>query len=837
MPKKFRLNSLRFTLAVLGILCLIFSLAQLTYFAIVKKPTEQESPVPIKHNVLFLSSFDSMHANYDEKKNGLQSVFLNNGIEFDICFMDVKSFKGDSDVSSFYTFFEERFNNNSAEYNGIVVSDDNALQFVMDHQEEFFKDLPIVFFAINNKERADNAVANPYITGVFEPDYIVDTVKTAMNSMPDRKTLVALHDESEAGLVDIEEFNKFVDAYPDYTVKELNAAILTMAEIIEELKSLPDDSIILFMACYNDATGHKYSLLDIVNIIKEYTDAPIMRNYVGGREIGILGGTYMNAFDQAEQAATILTDILVKGANVSDFGLLTDAASITCYNYELMKTYGVNERMLPKDTIYVNKPLSFQESYREMLPIVAFLIISMLCLISSLSFAFINEKNHVKVLEKSKSEIEKSRFLLQYQAEHDELLDLLNRRSILKYMRDNLKTDHRYSVMLFDIDGFKDVNENYGHKIGDRILNDIADRLKNFADSHNLTLGRYGGDEFIVINPGNWLNKDSEIVTGIVDIFNKPFMVEDASILLSTSAGISNSDGVTEPQDHILNAEMALFEAKEHGKNMVCIYADEMKHKLAEETNVKQAFLNALENDGLYMKYQPKVSAGTQEVIGYEALVRIKDSPYGPGQFIPIAEKNGWASKLGRATTALVVKQLAEWKKAGKTIYPVSVNYSSRQINDSGYVEFLESLLKLYEVDPGYIEIEITESLLMEESATSGKLFEDFRKLGIKLLLDDFGTGYSSLAYLTYVPVDNVKLDKSLVDTYLVEGKDAFIRDVIQLVHDIGKLITIEGVEEKWQYEKLREFNADVIQGYYFSMPLDQEEAIDFTAVNQDITK
>ena len=152
-------------------------------------------------------------------------------------------------------------------------------------------------------------------------------------------------------------------------------------------------------------------------------------------------------------------------------------------------------------------------------------------------------------------------------------------------------------------------------------------------------------------------------------------------------------------------------------------------------------------------------------------------------------------------------------------------------LNDTVYVEFLKSLLELYEVDPKYIEIEITESLLMEESAVSGKLFDDFGKLGIKLLLDDFGTGYSSLAYLTYVPVDIVKLDKSLVDTYLVEGKDAFIKDVIQLVHDMGKLITIEGVEEKWQYERLREFNADAIQGYYFSKPLDPEEAIEFSAI------
>jgi EAL domain-containing protein (putative c-di-GMP-specific phosphodiesterase class I) len=136
----------------------------------------------------------------------------------------------------------------------------------------------------------------------------------------------------------------------------------------------------------------------------------------------------------------------------------------------------------------------------------------------------------------------------------------------------------------------------------------------------------------------------------------------------------------------------------------------------------------------------------------------------------------------------------------------------------------------MYDFDPKYLEIEITESLLVENSIQTDELFADFKKLGIKLLMDDFGTGYSSLGYLIYVPVDEIKIDKTLVDVYLIDGKDSFIRDVIQLVHDMHKEITIEGVEYDWQYEKLRSFNADTIQGFYFSKPLDAQEAINFSA-------
>ena len=177
----------------------------------------------------------------------------------------------------------------------------------------------------------------------------------------------------------------------------------------------------------------------------------------------------------------------------------------------------------------------------------------------------------------------------------------------------------------------------------------------------------------------------------------------------------------------------------------------------------------------------------------------------------------------------MAIKQLAEWRSQGISLHPISINYSSNQINDSGYVKFLKGLLKKYDIDPKYVEIEITEGLFMESTWQAGNLFVQFQAMGIKLLMDDFGTGYSSLSYLTYIPVDILKLDRSLVTNYLVDGKDAFIRDVINLTHDLGKKMVIEGVEEEWQFERLKEFGADVIQGYYFSRPLPPDQACRWT--------
>ena len=193
-----------------------------------------------------------------------------------------------------------------------------------------------------------------------------------------------------------------------------------------------------------------------------------------------------------------------------------------------------------------------------------------------------------------------------------------------------------------------------------------------------------------------------------------------------------------------------------------------------------------------------------------------------------MAERSGWIWRIGRITTELAIKQLSEWKNGGKTLHPVSINFSSNQLNDHGYVDFLASLLEKYGVPAELVEIEITEGMFLEKSALADGLFKRFKELGIRILMDDFGTGYSSLGYLTYIPVDVIKLDKSLVDAYLVDGKDSFIKNIITLMHDLGKEMIIEGVEEKWQFERLREFGADTIQGYYFSKPIPAADAVDF---------
>ncbi len=823
------LHIICFVLSAMGAICLVAALVLLTvHIKRDKQKHHDYGNTKINHKILFLSSYDSLYYTYDDQIVGLKEAFLNKSIEFDSSYMDAKRFRDEEDFNDFYQFFKKRYNNNAAGYEAILLGDDDALEFALEHKSELFDKMPMVFIGINNLKLAIEADKDPYITGFYENDYFDETLLTALETFPDKKYLVALHDGSTTGYVDMDKFYSFKEIYLNHTFSDIDISTYTEEGFIRELRKLPEDSIIFFMTCYEDMTGERHSIYDITSYLIDNTDAPIFRSYAGGREYGILGGTYMDFVAQSKNAGNIISEILIDGSDVSKYKLNLKTPGISLYNYPVMQRYGISEKQLPPDTVYVDRPIAFWEYYKDILPVVILMMESMIFFILTMTVALINEKNHVKALKISKKEIEESRSKLKYQAEHDELIGLLNRRTMVDYLDKSLSITDIYSMIVIDIDGFKDINENYGHDIGDVILKQVGAALAAYAIKHDLKVGRYGGDEFIMLCPGKLLDEKSPIILGISELFKRSYGKDNVKLVLSASLGISNSDGEAYPEQHIINAEIAMYEAKSRGKNMAFVYAEEMKNKLTEESLIKAAFIDAFENDGFYLKYQPKISTKTKDITGYEALVRLKNSQFGPAQFIPIIEKTGWTTRLGRLITELAVRQLYEWQKSGKKIYPVSINFSSRQINDTEYFQFLSDLLKKYNVDPKYIEIEITESLLLEETELTAELFMKLKQLGIRLLLDDFGTGYSSLAYLTYVPVDDVKLDKSLVDTYLCEGKEDFIRDVILLDHDMGKSITIEGVEHGWQFEKLAEFNADTIQGYYFSKPLNPDDAIDF---------
>ena len=827
------IHRLRNGIIIFSSICLFISIILLfTYIRDSYKKSQFKAPKEITHKVLLLCSYDPLYYSYESQIKGLEKGLYSHGIDYEVLYMDAKRYGSERDISAFHDFLKERLSQRG-DFEAVILGDDNALFFAMENQKELFEGLPMVFYGINDRIVAERGAQTLGITGFYEKEYLTQTVKLAKQLFPSYKTLVALYDDSKAGFSDYLIFREIFKKSADYQIININTSELSYSQLIEKLEDLPEDSLIFYTTAYTDKAGKFYSIQARTNTIVNHTAAPIFRCYEGGEGEGVLGGFVMDFESQCEMAGELVAEILA-GRDVNSIPLNLDTPGHAIFDWQLVKKYHLKKSAFPKDTIFYNHSESFFSHYKKMIPIICLLVFSMLLFVLAgfLSYAHANHAN--EELIKSYDDLAKSQELLIYQTEYDEVLDILNRRTINEFIHNEVKAEDNFSVILIDIDGFKTLNENYGHQVADSVLQYLVAILKELAANEdkngNWKIARYGGDEFLMFIPDIKLNAAHDIIRKIMNGIHSPIPLGDEKLAITASIGIANSDGISSPEQQIINAENAMFEAKDNGRNSAVLFGEVMQEKAREELTIKDKVEKAIYNDGFCMVYQPKVNSKTKKIVGYEALVRMKEPGIYPGQFIPIAEKSGWIWKIGRITTELVIKQLADWRDSGFDLYPISVNYSSLQLNDHGYVDFVESLLTIYDIPPEYLEIEITEGVFLKEGVLAEQIFKRFKEMGIRLLMDDFGTGYSSLGYLTYIPVDVIKLDKSLVDTYLVDGKESFIKNIIRLMHDLDKEMIIEGVEEEWQYEKLKKFGADVIQGYYFSKPLSPDEAIVFKA-------
>ncbi|WML32807.1 EAL domain-containing protein [Clostridium sp. OS1-26] len=428
-------------------------------------------------------------------------------------------------------------------------------------------------------------------------------------------------------------------------------------------------------------------------------------------------------------------------------------------------------------------------------------------------------QNYTEKLEDLKEKLE-------YIAYHDFLTDLPNRRKFIKKLEEEISENKSGVVMLLDLDNFKGINDTLGHSYGDKVLKKVAEELENIKDER-MFVSRFGGDEFFVLIEGE---KDAAEIENyakrITNIFKNKLIIEEEEIYISCSMGITlypfDSHEVIQL---LMNADMAMYKVKNAGKNSYMFFNETMTEKLREKLKVERILREAIKKDELKLLYQPQVCTFTGKVVGFEALLRLKNSSISPGQFIPVAEEMGMIIELGRWVTKEAINQISMWKKKGFDIKPIAINFSAKQLNDLNYIEFLENTLKEANVEAKYIDIEITESIFLEKKEETIVFVNQLKALGVKIALDDFGTGYSSLSYLTFLPVDKIKLDKSLNDKFLELENIKVMYSLVSLAHSLNLEVVAEGIEEVSQYRSLKVASCNYIQGYLFSKPLEIEEA------------
>ena len=416
---------------------------------------------------------------------------------------------------------------------------------------------------------------------------------------------------------------------------------------------------------------------------------------------------------------------------------------------------------------------------------------------------------------------------------YDSLTGLPNRQLILEHLNTELlkakKGDKSVAVLLMDLDDFKIVNDSMGHAAGDTLLKAAAERLKDLS-SANWCVARFGGDEFIIILAD--INNEvqaAETASNLLKLFKEPFIINGQKAYISLSIGISyypldGDDGAT----LIRHADTAMYIAKDQGKNKYCHYLSDMETQAKKKLILESDLRKALEQNEFVLYYQPKLALDSETIIGFEALVRWNHPSRGlvpPLDFIPLAEKTKLIIPLGEWVLRTACKQMKIWLDMGLSIQNIAVNLSAHQFSQPDLVSMIGNIIEETGIYPENLELEITESVLMDNAESAAIQLRQLSVIGIKLSIDDFGTGYSSLSYLNIFPLNNLKIDRAFVKDITCEEDATLAKAIVSMAKALGLQTIAEGVETEAQKEVLRSIGTDIIQGYLLSKPVPAEEA------------
>lgn len=421
---------------------------------------------------------------------------------------------------------------------------------------------------------------------------------------------------------------------------------------------------------------------------------------------------------------------------------------------------------------------------------------------------------------------------IRHQAYHDALTGLPNRMLFQDRLKQSLlmadRSNQQLAVMFLDLDRFKVINDTFGHHTGDELLRMVAERLSVVLRQSD-TVSRFGGDEFVILLSDIEGPQDARnVAEKIIEVFAKPLTVDTHELVLSTSIGISLfPDHGHDATTLMKNADAAMYNAKESGRNTLKLYRPDMNAKASYHLAIEGRLRKALDNSSFVLHYQPRVSLVTGEIVGVEALIRWNDDEYGPippNDFIPIAEETGLIIPIGEWVLENACRQSRAWREMGHDLR-VSVNLSPRQFSHATLVDHIAQLLEVNSLPGHSLELELTESMVMTQAEHTIETLKRFKTLGIFIAIDDFGTGYSSLSYLKRFPIDTLKVDKSFVRDITTDSNDAaIIETIIALGQSLDIEVVAEGVETAEQLAFLSARECSAIQGYYFSKPVPHDE-------------
>lgn len=418
---------------------------------------------------------------------------------------------------------------------------------------------------------------------------------------------------------------------------------------------------------------------------------------------------------------------------------------------------------------------------------------------------------------------------LSFNVSHDVLTGLPNRALLEDRLRQGCKIAQRYqrrlAVMFIDLDGFKPINDSMGHDFGDLILVEVARRMSEQVRPGD-TVARMGGDEFIVLLPDLACEKDVlPVAERMISNISRPYRVRGVDLHVTASIGISLSDGsIEEPEQLIRQADLAMYKAKQEGRNNFQWYTRDLNLLVSERVNLRNELQKAIEAEDFELYYQPQFDGRSGRIVGMEALLRWHHPQRGfisPEEFIPVAEDTGQIIPLNLWVLDTACRQVKQLGERGVAVPSVAVNISSVQFQRSNFVETIQAVLQKHDLNAGQLELEITETVLLNNADRAIETLQRIKALGVRIVIEDFGAGFSSLNYLKRLPIDKVKIDHAIVKDVISDRHDAAItQGIISMAHHLQLAVIAEGVETESQVAFLMKSHCDAFQGYYFAKPM-----------------
>lgn len=512
--------------------------------------------------VLFISSYS-----YAWDQVQIQIEGIRDGLEDDVVldyeFMDTKRVDTEEALQLFHDGLAYRLSMVEP-YDAVILGDDAALKFALEYQDELFAGIPIFFEGVNDEELAAKAAEDPLITGVLEKLSVEKNIELGLQINPDAKRVVAILDDSITGEAERKRFYKYAEQYPNLEFGEMNSSELSTFSLRYELGNVSSDTILIYVVMTEDADGRKYTNQQSIQLISECAKVPVLRMVDGGIGEGIFGGNVVSMYKSGEIAAQMAMKVM-NGTPAEEIELVTDSPKVYRVDAAVMKRFGISEDRLPEDTEYINREESFFERNREVL-IPGGILIGVLMVV--LIWIFIDNQRRRALMK----ELESARKILESAAQHDFLTGIPNRNKFMSDINQLVEEKRPCTVLMIDIDDFKNINDTMGHTAGDDALIQVAARLKEM-ESQILTPYRYAGDEFILILKSNQGKIVEKTAYQCRQVFAKPFVLDGNKAKICGSIGVASYPQDTDNVEQlIIYADDAMYRVKKNGKNDFAYY-------------------------------------------------------------------------------------------------------------------------------------------------------------------------------------------------------------------------------------------------------------------------